>query len=265
MKTYKWVGSERTFIDDINILELDHMVVGRFGGNSSAGQTKNEDGCLVWVNLEEGWEFAVILDAHDSTESAELVVTTIDSMKQYIMDCLTEPLPQSFKSMETNIVETFQSKAFLEKCKQVKGETACLFVARKQNYLWWLSIGDCPLYVHHPELARLSEYQQNHRSFFEWIGKNSTFHQGVPSYSSGIKQLRQGETHIFMTTDGLIECPNTSYSNPEEIFKMFKAKTTKNGVQSLLEEIAKKGVRDSTTILSWKVYNEKDAVMPSDS
>ncbi|WP_078547710.1 hypothetical protein [Litchfieldia alkalitelluris] len=47
---YSWVGNQETFIDKINIQKVGHSVIGRFGGNSSAGQHKNEDGCIVWVS-----------------------------------------------------------------------------------------------------------------------------------------------------------------------------------------------------------------------
>ena len=43
-----------------------------------------------------------------------------------------------------------------------------------------VSIGDCILYLNHPELSVLNEYQQNHRSFYEWIGKVNTFELEVP-------------------------------------------------------------------------------------
>ncbi|UFU00105.1 protein phosphatase 2C domain-containing protein [Radiobacillus kanasensis] len=171
---------------------------------------------------------------------------------------------EAFYGIQQMIIDSFQSNEFLKKCKQLKGETACLFVIRKQNFLWWLSIGDCVLYVYHPELAQLGEYQQNHRSFYEWIGQESTFQKAVPCYSSGVKELRQGKNHIFLTTDGLIECPNTNFGNPSEILKRFEKVSNREGVQSLLEEINEKDVRDSTTILSWKILNKEKATMPSD-
>ena len=37
---------------------------------------KNEDGALVWSNGD--WEFAAILDGHNSAESVDLVVNTIE-------------------------------------------------------------------------------------------------------------------------------------------------------------------------------------------
>lgn len=260
---YKWVGSDKNYVDEINILHLkNNVVLGRFGGNSSAGQYKNEDGCFIWIDPE--WELVILLDAHDSAQSADLVLKSIAKKKEQIISILQLPLNKVFQKISSFFLRHFASREFLEQCKTVKGETACLIVVRKENYLWWLSIGDCVLALNHPELSRLGEYQQNHRSFYEWIGQNSTFQQEVPSYNQGVKELRKGRTHIFLTTDGLIECPNTNYDKMESIFQGFDTFTNQESVYYLLKEIKTKNVRDSTTIISWFVQNNKDATMPSD-
>lgn len=33
---YSWVGSQEGFVDEIRIYKIRHMVLGRFGGNSSS-------------------------------------------------------------------------------------------------------------------------------------------------------------------------------------------------------------------------------------
>lgn len=43
-KRFKWIGSERAFIDEPDARKVKDLVLGRFGGNSCAGQGKNEDG-----------------------------------------------------------------------------------------------------------------------------------------------------------------------------------------------------------------------------
>ncbi|WP_318999837.1 hypothetical protein [Mesobacillus sp. S13] len=75
---FSWVGSQAHFVDTPDVLQLGKIVVGRYGGNSSAGQYKNEDGCLVWFNEQQDWEFAIILDAHKTAESAELIIQQIE-------------------------------------------------------------------------------------------------------------------------------------------------------------------------------------------
>lgn len=77
-----WVGSQVSYVDEPTVDQLSHIVVGRFGGNSTAGQYKNEDGCLVWFGEKEDWEFAILLDAHNSADSAELIVEAFTKKKK---------------------------------------------------------------------------------------------------------------------------------------------------------------------------------------
>lgn len=78
---------------------------------------------------------------------------------------------KTFKILEEKILSMFQSSEFLSTCRNVKGETACLIVVRKDKYIWWFSVGDCILYLFHPELSALGQYQVNQRQFYEWIGQ----------------------------------------------------------------------------------------------
>ncbi|WP_456274589.1 protein phosphatase 2C domain-containing protein [Bacillus sp. AK031] len=238
------------------------MVVGHFGGNSSEGQTKNEDGCLVWTSEKEDWEFAILLDAHDTAESAELIVSSFYQKKAEITSLLQLGCESAFNQLNKLALTIFKSNTFKEACQKIQGETSCLIVVRKANFLSWLSVGDCILHLYHPELARLGEYQQNHRSFYEWVGKESTFNKSVPCYSTGIKELRRGKNHIFMTTDGLTECPGVDFQRPGHIFSIFDDVNNLDGVTNLLHSVKNNKVRDSTTILSWMVENENNATMP---
>ncbi|WP_343802486.1 protein phosphatase 2C domain-containing protein [Bacillus carboniphilus] len=262
-KDYHWVGSQKHFVDEIDIHNINDIVLGRFGGNSTAGQNKNEDGCIVWVNEYIGYEFVVLLDAHQTAESAELVLATIQSLEDDVKSSLTLSPRESFDRLYKLLLSTFESRSFKEACKRVQGETACLCAVRKDKYLWWFSVGDCILYLNHPELSDLNEYQQNHRSFYEWIGKVNTFELEVPCFSTGTKELRQGRNHILLTTDGLVECPNVDFSNPKKIFKTFVEVTNEGGVLILLKEIQNQNVRDSTTIISWFVDIDKAGSQPS--
>ncbi|MFS0864748.1 protein phosphatase 2C domain-containing protein [Fredinandcohnia sp. 179-A 10B2 NHS] len=262
---FSWVGSQKHFIDKPDIIQIRHIVLGRFGGNSKAGQSKNEDGCLIWVDEEDDFEFVMILDAHNTAESAELIIDTIEDQKNAIYSILRDAVNPAFKNLQEYILSIFQNSSFKNACKKIQGETACLIAVRKANFLWWFSIGDCLLYLYHPELVALNEYQQNHRSFYEWVGQVNTFELPVPCYTTGCKELRTGKNHIFLTTDGLVECPNTNFDNPIEIFSYFTRQSNENAVQELLSYIQQKDVRDSTTILSWIVDNKLPASKPSNS
>ncbi|WP_313893910.1 protein phosphatase 2C domain-containing protein [Psychrobacillus sp.] len=260
-----WVGSERNFVDDPLIMQIQHIVVGRYGGNSNAGQYKNEDGCLVWANEKEDWEFVIILDAHKTAKSAEVVLKQFEKKRIDIRNQLSLELSyDTFNHMEKFILSIFKEEEFLDACRKVEGETACLIVVRKGKYIWWFSIGDCILYLYHPELAALGQFQLNQRQFYEWVGQVNTFDQNVPCYSTGTRELRKGINQLLLTTDGLIECPKEPFAKPKDIFNVFTNSSDVENVKSLLLKIQENNVRDSTTIVSWKVSVSADAMIPSD-
>lgn len=261
---FNWVGNEESFVDQPSTVELGNICIGRYGGNSSAGQYKNEDGCFILTDPEQDWEFVILLDAHTSAESAELIVETFRQQKGKIRDFLSLSINEAFRSLEHFTLNLFQSEDFLEACQRINGETACLIVSRKGKYCWWFSVGDCLFYLHHPELASLGQYQVNQRHFFEWIGQVNTFSQAVPCFSIGTKELRKGVNHLIMTTDGLVECPGEPYIDPKAIFNEFSHSSNQDGVRKLLKRIQDNNVRDSTTIVSWMVVNDGEATIPSE-
>jgi serine/threonine protein phosphatase PrpC len=260
---FSWVGSQNTFVDTISVEQFGQVVVGRYGGNSSAGQYKNEDACLLLIDQKQDWEFAILLDAHNSAESAELIVKTFERQKNEIKECLSLQPDHAFISLEKMVLYLFQSKEFMAECSRVKGETACLISARKGRYCWWFSVGDCILYLHHPELSAFGQHQVNQRQFYEWIGQVNTFEMPVPCYSTGRRELRQGINHLLLTTDGLIECPGERFSTPQDIFRVFSKSSNEESVGTLLKGIQEDNVRDSTTIVSWMVNVTEKATLAS--
>ncbi|MBO0587655.1 protein phosphatase 2C domain-containing protein [Sporosarcina sp. E16_8] len=262
MNNHSWVGSEKDFVDERDVRWINRVVVGCFGGNSSAGQTKNEDGCVIWQ--KEDWEFAAILDAHNSAESAELVIDTLKQHKEDFVGILEMKGHPNFKCLEVKLLEIFQSEQILNKCRRVKGETACLIVVRKANYVWWFSVGDCLVYALHPDLIALNQFQLNQRQFFEWIGQVNTFEQAVPCYTSGTRELRKGTNLIFLTTDGLVECPGAPFSDLSNLVATLSEKKLDEGISQLLMEIERRNVRDSTTIIAWNVEVDKEGSIPID-
>lgn len=258
---FRWVGSDSHFVDLLDVQAIDGMVLGRFGGNSSAGQYKNEDACLIWQDSVEGWEFVMLLDAHNSAESAEAVLLQVEAHEQAVKFLLGQSMDKDFfRNLEHKVLEMFREETFLEACGRVQGETACLIVARKGKYVWWFSVGDCLLYLFHPELKAFGQYQLNQRQFYEWIGEVNTFEQLVPCYSSGTRELRQGVNRLLLATDGLVECPGGIYAEPASIYD---SKPGRGGVEEMLKKIQQHGVRDSTTIISWEIIVKEAAAMPS--
>ncbi|MDN4524467.1 protein phosphatase 2C domain-containing protein [Fictibacillus fluitans] len=264
MNELNWVGSSEPFIDRPHISELYHITLGRYGGHSLSGAKKNEDGCLVWACEKGDWEFSAILDAHYSAESAELVVKGLEGIKAELAEAIDQAVPHCFKELETRIVTLFKSTAFRDECRRVKGETACLLVFRKENYVWWLSIGDCVLYLFHPELAAFDQYQLNQRNFYEWIGRVNTFEKPVPCFSSGTRELRKGKNTFLLATDGMTECPGTGYANAKNVYRVFEqTENPQAGVHHLLKAVEQNGGRDSATLIGWQVDCFEEGSEPS--
>ncbi|MDN4607880.1 protein phosphatase 2C domain-containing protein [Sporosarcina highlanderae] len=262
MNSFTWVGSDCHYIDQPFVQSIGNVTVGLYGGNSSAGQYKNEDGCVIWVG--EDWELAAVLDAHYSAESAELVVRILEEYKQDLISVLNKSGPPQFRSVENKLLKIFQSVEFLDNCKSIKGETACLICIRKENYLWWFSVGDCVVYVFHQDFIALDQFQLNQRQFYEWIGKVNTFDKSIPCYTSGIRELRKGTNRIFMTTDGLLECPGEPFINPVDLADILTSGEPDVIFSVILDKIIKNNVRDSTTMIAWSMDISKQGSIPSD-
>lgn len=261
---YSWVGSDEMYLGEISVQQHGEIVLGRYGGNTSAGAKKNEDGAFVWSN--GNWEFAMILDGHNSAESVALVVHTIKNEYENIKVLLEEPVETVFRSVENHLLALFQSNSFKQACQQVKGETACLICVRKENYIWWFSIGDCLVYLFHEELRKLGQYMLNQRHFYEWIGHVNTFSLPVPCYSSGIRELRTGKNRILMVTDGVLECGERRYENPLYLYQdMYEnEQELTKCVQNVLKHVHHQLGRDSATMISWDYENRVYSTYPSD-
>ncbi|MCM3386563.1 protein phosphatase 2C domain-containing protein [Ureibacillus chungkukjangi] len=262
---FNWVGSQENFVDKIDISNFSYVSLGRFGGNSKAGQYKNEDACLIWLDPFKTWEFTVIMDAHNTALSAELVLQQLERGKKDIQALIILPIDQAFREIESTLLSLFQEEQFLEDCRKVQGETACLIVLRKDKYIWWFSVGDCISMIFHEELAKLGQYEINQRQFYEWIGQVNTFNQAIPCYSSGIRELRKSVNRIFLTTDGLIECPNEPFSSGKKISSIMNFKEIDAGLTMLLQTVKDNHVRDSTTVICWDVNITQEVTEPSDA
>ncbi|MBC9873464.1 protein phosphatase 2C domain-containing protein [Macrococcus bohemicus] len=262
MNNYIWNGKDRNYVDEIHIETLVDLIIGHFGGNSTAGQYKNEDGCMVYSDKENDWEFSIIMDAHNSSESITLLQKYIHKNMKDISNILNTEI-ERLNQLSDWMFNLLNQDDFKFDCRKVTGETAVLFVVRKKNYLWWFSVGDCILHLFHNDLIEMGEYQQNHRSFYEWIGEVNTFDKAVPCYSCGIKELRKGKNIIFMTTDGLTECPNTEYDQPKNIYSIFESNELNDAVSYFLKDIESHKVRDSTTIITWSIDIEMSSTYAS--
>lgn len=257
--SYYWVGSDEPFVDTQQIDQIGRVTLGRFGGCSRSGQYKNEDGAALLIG--DDWEMTVVLDAHKTADSAALVLLHLAQHESRIRTDLDAPLGEAFRRIETTVLNLFQDPDFVAACAALQGETACLIAVRKGRFIWWFSVGDVVLYLFHPDLMRMGQAALNERQFYEWIGRANTFALPVPSYTRGVRELRQGENRLFVTTDGLLECPGTPYADAMQLEESLRS----GGVEELLSTIEAHGVRDSTTVVAWSVTIEESVTQPSDT
>jgi hypothetical protein len=258
----QWFGEDDPGIGEIKLDSCGGMVIGRYGGHPESGAYKNEDGAMLAYGTD--WEFTMILDGHNSAQSVQLVMKTIDEHWPMLETILKEPLQTVFRELETHLLTIFESQVFLEECKQIQGETACLLSVRKENYLWWFSVGDCQVYLLHEELHKLGQYALNQRQFFEWIGEVNTFSKPVPCYSSGVRELRSGHNRMVVLTDGVLECGARFYESPLNLYNAcFEKMDIKNVVTGVLQYVHDQYGRDSATMICWDYHNPLPGSCPS--
>lgn len=254
-----WIGTNKPYLDTPVVDRLNGITIGRYGGNTNANANKNEDGLLIWIEPQRTWEFMMLLDAHCSSESAELILNTIQAHKQSILPILELPVGFLFHTMEEQLLQIFKSERFVMDCRTIEGESSCIICVRKENYLWWFSVGDCMLSLLHPDLMDMGQTLLNQRSFFEWIGKVNTFELEVPCYSTGCRELRTGDNVMIMATDGYIHGERELGS----IVDIYDEGDIHRNVGVFLDKLHQEHTVDSTTIIAWRVENHRSASMPS--
>jgi hypothetical protein len=250
----RWLGRDEPHLDAPAVARAGPAVLGCYGGNTRAGASKNEDGALVWCAADGGWEFATIVDAHYSAESAALILAAVAAQAEPIAATLAGPPERFAAGLHSLLLDTFAAPTFRARCRQVEGEASCLICARRDRYLWWLAVGDCVLYLFHPELARLGQFALNQRSFFEWIGQRNTFDLAVPCYAAGTRELPPGPSRILLTTDGLLECGRRPFADPAELYRLFAPGAEADAgraAHAALERVHRERGRDSATLIAW--------------
>ncbi len=260
-----WSGKDEAFLDKPTVTSVGEVAVGRYGGSTKAGAHKNEDGALVWYDINQSWTFAVLLDAHAGSDSAAAVLSLIEKNRQSLRQDLAMSVERAFERLQKRLVAMFSSDSFLAECRSLNGETACLICVQKGKYLWWFSVGDCVLYLLHPELAKLGQFALNQRQFFEWIGRVNTFDNPVPAFTVGTRELRRGLNHIVMLTDGLLEFGKHPFEDAKVLTKavLQHVPAYETVAQELLEEVCVNGGRDSATVICWGYNNTESVAYPS--
>lgn len=266
---FHWLGDRAPHLDAPAIDTCGPVAIGRYGGCRATGADKNEDGALVWCAADGAWEFALLLDAHASAESAALVLATVAGEERAIAALLGRPIATAFGSLERHLLVLFGSPDFRARCQRVRGETACLICARKAGFLWWFSVGDCAAYLLHPELAALGQVALNQRHFYEWIGRVGTFDLAVPCYTRGVRELRAGRNTVVMATDGLLECGARPFDDPGAVYRWFAPPHPPGEgglagrVRAALLRVQGEQGRDSATVIAWHHDNPQAGARPS--
>lgn len=256
---YKWSGSINKYVDEPHIAVVSEVIVGLYGGNSSAGAEKNEDAALVWVQRDRRWEFVMLLDAHHTSQSADYMLQMLESRRTAIINLLNGPAVNVFHALHDDLLAFFTSETFLSGCRELTGETSCMLCVRRGAYLWWLNVGDCLVHLLHPELLRFGQSALNQRNFYEWVGYVNTFDKPVPGYSTGVRELREGRHVVLLTTDGILELE----SGLQEHYGKLCEGELASVVHELLTSAHQHGIKDSTTIIAWPVMAADHSHKPS--
>ncbi|WP_197279412.1 protein phosphatase 2C domain-containing protein [Devosia sp. A16] len=259
MQDFVWSGRADPCLAGPRIHAAGQVAIGLCGGNARMGASKNEDAALVWAGKD--WVFAVILDAHASSESADAVLELFETGKAELLALIERPEPSL---LDVQGAVTRLLLGGVDRLARVRGETACLVCFQRGGYLMWLSIGDNQLYLLHPELRRLGQFTLTVRNYFEWVGERSSLALEVPCFSTGIRQLRQGINTIAMVTDGLLEVGDRPFEDPARLSRELLSPVGLSGsIAAMLAEVHRLGGADSSTVIAWQVDNPVPGLMPS--
>jgi serine/threonine protein phosphatase PrpC len=259
-----WIGNEDMSLNKHTIKTCGEITLGYYGGNSEKGASKNEDGALILCSGDNIWKFALLLDAHATSESANLVLEIMKKEQCNLEQILDMPIQKFSTELHKFFFNIFDSKEFKDRCKYINGETACLIVVQKEQYLWWMSVGDNLVYLFHPELAELNQFSLNQRQFYEWIGKVNTFELDIPCYTTGTRLLREGQNYIYLITDGVLECGDRPFEDSRQLCKVLtESIEISQNMSNAFKEVHKQKGRDSATIIGWSYFNNHKAQRPT--
>ena len=262
--TFSWIGSDSPHIGKPSITTAGKVVIGRYGGHEDAGAAQNTHGALVWAAPDGAWEFAALMAATTSAQSAALVLDVLQNAHTDLTHLLDEPASYAFPQLKILMESLFNSADFRAQAQQLYGESSVLLVARKGGFLWWMNIGDSVVYVLHPELAQRHHYALNQRHAFQWVGRSNTFALPVPAYSNGVCELRQKRSTLVMTSGSLLDTGSVTFADPSLFYAWFMERDDlSESVQMALLEVYKSVSAASVTLIAWRTDNPNPASQPS--
>lgn len=256
MNTFHWWGGDDNYFEEVQVDSVGEAVIGRYGGVTEM-QEVNEDGAVIWTTDE--WTLAAVLDGHMSVESTQMVAEEMLGRADQWLEIMNKPMAEAIPEILDAFPQWLASEEMKEKCRAVKGETALLVVAQKEQFLGWISIGDCVLYLLHEDLANMGQYALNQRQFFEWVGQVNSFDRAVSTYTRGVRELRPGTNTVLLTTDGLLEEGDQGFSQGDYLYQHFREGPLSQMLELALVDCHRQKGRDSATLIAWDVDIPDDA------
>lgn len=239
--TFKWIGNEKAYLNEIHVEKLGPLSIGLYGGNT------NEEAVLAWCDPQGTWEFAMIFDAEHTIERAKFIIDIICERKEKLLRLFSYPNHLVFHHTHMYLLSLFTDETFVEESEKVQGTTDCLICLRKDKFVYWLSVGECFLYLFQPESGQCKQGRLNEQQFYERIGRRNVFAAATPCFTSGVRELQKGTNHLVVVTDGIIACG-------ERIFKdeQFLNQSLLNA-ESIIEKINVWREPKSAAIIGWTV------------
>lgn len=257
-----WNGNIENYINKISISNYQKVVIGNFGGSSSQGTLKNEDGYMLMIT-DENKVLSIIFDAHATNESILLLQNVIKEKTAEICKIIDQEVCYAIPQIQKFFIELLTSSEIATQFTQCCGETAVLVVFQMKEYLWWLSIGDNSLYIFHKEFNELGQYSVNSRTFYQWAGQCNSLNLEVPCYSTGTIELREGLNKIVMLTDGILEIKDRPFENNNTLEVVINAANMNASFNTVLQTVKNSDGRDNATIIGWEQRCEHKALRPT--
>lgn len=239
--TFKWLGDEKAYLNEIHIEELGPLSIGLYDGNT------NEDAVLAWCDPQGTWEFVMIFDAKQTIDRAKFIIDIICERKEKILQLFSYPNHLVFHHTHMYLLSLFTDETFIEESEKMQGKTDCLICLRKDQFVYWLSVGECFIYLFQPESHQCKQGRLNEQQFYERIGRPNIFAAATPCFTSGVRELQKGTNHIIVATDGIIACGERMGKDNYFLHQSLLH------VESLLEKMNNCKEQNSAAIIGWTV------------
>ncbi|MCP1123276.1 hypothetical protein NKR74_07995 [Bacillus sp. 3103sda1] len=250
--TFKWTGDEKAYLNEIHVETLGPLSIGLYGGNTEAGTSKSENAVLAWCDPQGTWEFVMIFDAQSTIDRAKHIIDIICKRKEKLLQLFTYPSHLVFHHTHMYLLSLFTDEKFIEESERIQGQTSCLICLRKGNFLYWLSVGECFVYLFHPRLLQCDQGRLNKRQCYERIGRRNIFSAATPCFTSGVRELQEGTNHLVMATDGIIECGERIFEEDHLLYQSLHAEDALH-IGQILDKVDSWKEAKSVTIIGWSV------------